>query len=188
LALVANAKAAWGSAVFFLGAVYANPVPRLRDAFNAQSGRGRAWRYAGDPSTGVWCGAYAIDDGPVQIWTPKQPIPEEFRIAAADSDWLVVAHNDSFESDIEERLLGPRRGWPINPIERHRCTMAAALANALPGALDKAAAALELPVRKDAEGHRLMLAMAKPRKPRPGEDPNGIYWHDDPERIRRLRA
>jgi hypothetical protein len=39
--------------------------------------------------------------------------------------------------------------------------MAMALASALPGALDKAAAALGLAIRKDAEGHRLMLAMAK---------------------------
>jgi DNA polymerase len=66
--------------------------------------------------------------------------------------------------------------------------MAAALASALPGALDKVAAALGLPVRKDAEGHRLMLAMAKPRKPRPDEDPAGLYWVDDPDKLRRLLA
>jgi DNA polymerase len=52
----------------------------------------------------------------------------------------------------------------------------------------KAAAALGLPVRKDAEGHRLMLTMARPRKPRPGEDPAGIYWNDDPDKLRRLIA
>src|SRR5262249_5933546 len=32
----------------------------------------------------------------------------------------------------------------------------------------------------------LMLQMAKPRKPRRGEDRNGIYWYDDPERLERL--
>ena len=145
------------------------------------------WRYAGDSSTGVWCIAFAVDDGPIQIWSPGQPNPEEFYIAARDPDWTVTAHNDAFESAIEERILAPRFGWPIIPIERHRCTMAAALANALPGALDKAAAALGLPLRKDAEGHRLMLQLSKPRKPRPGEDPDGTYWHDDPEKIRRLQ-
>jgi hypothetical protein len=44
-----------------------------------------AWKYAGDASTDVWCVGYAVDDGPVQIWTPGQPIPEAFRIAATDS-------------------------------------------------------------------------------------------------------
>jgi hypothetical protein len=29
-----------------------------------------AWRYAADLSTEVLCIGYAVDDGPVQIWTP----------------------------------------------------------------------------------------------------------------------
>src|SRR5262249_4902698 len=128
-----------------------------------------AWRYAADPTTEVMCVGYAIDDGPVQIWTPGQPIPEEFLAAARDPNWLVVAHNDQFETAIEERLLHPRYGWPLVPIERHRCTMAMALAVARPGALEKAAAALELPFRKDRDGHRLMLQMSRPRRPRKGE-------------------
>lgn len=31
-----------------------------------------AWRYSQDPSTDVLCMAYAIDDGPVQLWVPPQ--------------------------------------------------------------------------------------------------------------------
>jgi DNA polymerase len=146
-----------------------------------------AWRYAADATTEVLCVAYAVDDGPVRIWTPDLPIPEEFDAAARDPHRLVVAHNDQFETAIEERLLEPRHGWPLVPIERHRCTMAAALASALPGALDAAAAALGLAVRKDAEGHRLMMQMARPRKPRKGEDPSLIYWHDDLEHRLRLQ-
>jgi DNA polymerase len=145
-----------------------------------------AWRYAGDPSTEVLCLAYAVDDAPVRVWTPGQPIPEEFNIASADPAWLIVAHNDQFESAIEERILIPRHGWPIVPIERHRCTMAMALAAALPGALDSAAAALGFALRKDADGARLMRAMARPRKTRPDEDPAAAHWHDDPERRARL--
>jgi DNA polymerase len=64
--------------------------------------------------------------------------------------------------------------------------MAAALAAALPAKLETVAEVLELPVRKDAEGARLMLLMARSRKPRAGEDPNKIYWHDDPEKLERL--
>ena len=145
-----------------------------------------SWLYAGDASTEVLCVAYAVDDEPARIWVPGDPIPEEFFTAARDPDWLIIAHNDQFERNIEERLLGPRFGWPLVPIERHRCTMAMALASALPGSLDGAAAALGLPA-KDTEGHRLMMQMAKPRKARKGEDPDVIHWHDGPEQHARLQ-
>src|SRR6516164_11311431 len=146
-----------------------------------------AWRYAGDSSTDVWCVGYAVDNAPARIWIPGQPIPEEFHTAAHDPGWLIVAHNDAFERAIEELILAPRYGWPIVPIERHRCTMAMVLACALPGSLDDAAEALNSPFRKDAEGQRLMRKMARPRQPRKGEDPNGLYWHDEPENQTRLQ-
>jgi DNA polymerase len=147
-----------------------------------------AWRYAAEPNTGVWCVAYAVDDGPVQLWIPGQPIPEEFHIAANDPTWLIGAHNAQFESSIENRILAPRYGWPLVPIDRHRCTMAMASASALPAKLKTVAEVLELSARKDDDGSRLMKEMARPRKPRAGEDPNGIYWHDEPEKLERLYA
>jgi DNA polymerase len=146
-----------------------------------------AWRYAAELATGVWCVGYAIDDGPPQIWTPDQPIPEAFSIAARDPDWIVIAHNDQFETAIEQRILAPRYGWPIVPIERHRCTIAMASASALPAALGTVAEVLQLSARKDEQGARLMRMLAWPRKPRAGEDPNGVHWHDDdPEKLERL--
>jgi DNA polymerase len=144
-----------------------------------------AWKYAGDESTGVWCVGYAVDAEPVQAWLPGQLIPEVFQIAATDPAWIVVAHNDAFERAVEERLLAPRYNWPLVPIERHRCTMAMALAAALPAKLEAVAAALGLP-SKDTEGARLMLQMSKPRKPRPGEDSAGVYWIDDHAKLKRL--
>ena len=84
-------------------------------------------------------------------------------------------------------ILALRYGFPLIPIERWRCTMAKALACALPGKLEMVAEVLGLEHRKDADGARLMRLMAKPRKPRKGEDPNaGPYWHDEPEKIERL--
>lgn len=147
-----------------------------------------AARYAADPTTDVWCVAFAVDDGPVQIWYRSEPIPEVFFEAARNPEWIVVAHNDAFERAIEENILAARYGWPLVPIDRHRCTMAMAQAAALPAGLDRLAEALELPIRKDKEGARLMLQMAKPRKPRAGEDPNIYHWHDEPEKIERLGA
>ena len=89
------------------------------------------WRYAADPTTEVLCVGFAVDDGPVQIWTPGRPVPPEFIEAARDPNWLIVAHNDAFERVIEDCILRARYDWPIVPIERHRCTMAMARANAL---------------------------------------------------------
>jgi DNA polymerase len=128
-----------------------------------------AHRYAADPSTGVWCVSYAVEDGPEGIWVPGvgQPVPECFSEAASNPDWLIVAHNDAFERAIEEQILHPRFGWPSVPIERHRCTMAMAYAMALPGRLEKVAEALKLEHVKDKAGAQLMRKMAKLRPDSP---------------------
>ena len=145
-------------------------------------------RYAGDPSTEIQCVAFAVDDGPVQLWLPGNPLPPEFLHAALDPTWIVVAHGDHFETGIEQHVLAPQFGWPLIPIERHRCTMAMSLAAGLPARLSAAADALELANRKDEAGERLMHQMSKPRRARQGEDPAGIYWFDDPKRLDRLYA
>ena len=46
-------------------------------------------RYAADPSTEVLCCAFAVDDEPVQLWIPGDPVPPEFIEAAAIRDWIV---------------------------------------------------------------------------------------------------
>jgi DNA polymerase bacteriophage-type len=91
-----------------------------------------AYKYAADPTTEIVCAAFAVDDQPVQLWLPTDPVPPEFLEAAHDPHWILVAHNDSFETAIEQSVLVPRHGWPTIPIERHRCTMAACLALGLP--------------------------------------------------------
>jgi DNA polymerase bacteriophage-type len=142
-------------------------------------------RYASHPSTEVVWIALAVDDQPVQLVRPSDGAPPEFIEAAHNPNWTVEAHNDSFETLIERNILGPRFGFPLVPIERHRCTMAAALAAGLPARLDKVADALELANRKDKAGERLMHQLSKPRRPRKDEDPGGTYWFDDPERLNR---
>jgi DNA polymerase len=144
-----------------------------------------AHRYAADPSTEVLCCAYAVDNDPVQLWRPSDPVPPEF-LAASSPMWILSAHGDHFETAIEQHALAPRFGWPVIPIERHRCTMARVLAAGLPARLSTSADALELANRKDAAGERLMHQMSKPRRPRKHEDPAGIYWFDDADRLQRL--
>jgi DNA polymerase len=142
-----------------------------------------AWRYAADSSTEVLCDAYAIDEGEPQIWIPGNPFPEELFTAN-----VTVAHNFQFERAIATRILTPRYGWPEIPLAKQRCTMALALANALPAALEKTAKALGLPYEKDKEGYRSMRRMSRPRRPHKNEDPNGIYWVDGPEQRQRLQT
>jgi len=143
-------------------------------------------RYAADARTEILCCAYTVDNEPVKLWTPDDAVPAEFREAAANPNWLAVAHNAAFEMTIEELLLAPRYGWPLIPVERQRCTLAMASALALPGKLERVADVLELSRRKDVAGHRLMQMMSKPRRAHKDEDPNQIYWFNDQERLQRL--
>ena len=143
-------------------------------------------KYAADPSTEILCAAYAVDDDPVQLWLPGDPVPPEFIEAAHNPSWVVAAHGDHFETAIERHILAPRFGFPLVPLERHRCTMAIALAAGLPARLDRIALALELSNRKDAAGERLMHQMSKPRRAHKDEDPDRVYWFDDQERLDRL--
>jgi DNA polymerase len=147
-----------------------------------------AHRYAADARTQILCCAYAVDNEPVKLWMPGDAIPAEFREAADNPSWLAVAHNAGFEMAVETSLLAPRYGWPLIPLSRQRCTLAMASALALPSKLEKLADVLELAQRKDVAGHRLMLAMSKPRRAHKDEDPGGIYWFEDQERLQRLYA
>jgi DNA polymerase bacteriophage-type len=147
-----------------------------------------AWKYSTHATTDAWCCAYAVDEGPIQLWVPGDPVPVEFIEAATNADWIVSAFNDAFERLIEQHIMGPRYGFPLIPIDRHRCSQAAALALSLPAKLETVAAVLGLAEQKDKADAALMRVMAKPRKPRKGEDPNGLYWHDDPERLTQLCA
>lgn len=143
-------------------------------------------RYAADPSTEVLCCAYAVDDGPVQLWVRGDPVPAEFIEAARNPNWVVVAHADHFEAAIERHIMAPRYGWPEIPFERRECSQAMCLAAGLPAKLGAAADALELAFRKDAAGERLMHQVSKPRRAHKDEDPAETHWFEDQERLDRL--
>ena len=70
-------------------------------------------------------------------------------------------------------MMGPRYGWPVIPLERHRCTQAASLSLSLPGSLEGVAEALSVEQQKDREGRALMLKMAK----------GGVWPETDKERL-----
>jgi len=140
--------------------------------------------YARHPDTDIWCACYAVDDGPVQVWQPGDPVPDAVHWAVPGR-WVLCAHNAQFERVMWETLLGPRYGWRVPPLDLWHCTAAMAAAMALPRSLDGAAGALGLPIRKDKEGAGLMMRMARPRKVHAD---GRLEWWDVPERIERLVA
>lgn len=141
-------------------------------------------KYATHPETDVWCCAWAIDDGPVRVWRPGEPLPDDLRDVLENG--TVGAFNANFEWHIIEYICAPRYGWPRVAPERLDDTAARAAVQSLPRDLAGAAKALGLAVEKDDKGRRLMLQMMKPRKPRKDEDPEGLYWWDDEGRRARL--
>lgn len=141
------------------------------------------YAYAADPTTDVWCAAYAFDDGPVHVWTPGQPCPAEI-VEHVLLGGAITAHNAAFERVIWRYILTARYGWPEPATEQWRCTMVMSYAMAMPGSLESAAPAAGLDVMKDMTGRRLMLQMARPRKIEKGV----ITWWDDPAKIEKLIA
>lgn len=133
-------------------------------------------RYAKAPTTDVWCAAFSVDDGPIQLWEPEHPCPDAILHAVAEG-YHLVAHNAQFERLLWREVLTPRYGWPEPALGQWRCTMAMALAMSLPAGLGDAAAAVGLTHDKDMKGHRLMLQMCRPRRIDP--DDRVVWWDDD---------
>lgn len=146
-----------------------------------------AIRYAMDPSTEVLCAAYRIDDGPVRLWRRGEPAPR-LLIDAVASGATVCAHNAMFELGVWTYLCEPRMGWGRLSPHQMDCTMARAHVMSLMGSLDGASTLLGVANRKDKAGHAIMMKLCRPRKPRKGEDPLGIYWNEDPEDFEKLYA
>jgi DNA polymerase len=146
-----------------------------------------AYVYAQHPSTDVHCMAYAFGDGEVHLWKRGEPIPPEIENHILLGG-IVIGHNSQFERLIFTFVMGPRYGWPVPDLEQWRCTMVMGYAMALPGALEHIGPALSTGFEKDMTGHRLMLAMSKPRRPRKGEPKDVILWKEDPESLEKLYA
>lgn len=144
-----------------------------------------AWVYAQDLSTFiVCCGFKVVEDGkpqPTRVLDEREivkPDPELLALAN-DPEVIFMAHNCSFETAMWKHHLVPA-GYPDIPVNRWHDTMATAAMKGLPLGLDALTTALELPVRKDMDGHRLMLALCKP-------DRHDTWQHHTHENIARLK-
>lgn len=126
-----------------------------------------AWKYAQDMSTFILClSLKVVTDGrpaPSRVLTESQlhrRDPELMELVN-DPTVIFVAHNAGFEQGMWKFHMEPM-GYPPLPPDRWHDTMAVAGMKALPLGLDALVSALELPVKKDMDGHRLMLIMCKP--------------------------
>ena len=163
--------------------------------------------YAEHPSTEIMCAAIKIDGMLTGIWIPDYfkeivrawiedstqsgyDLSDEMRLLESwellkfieDAD-AIEAHNAFFERVIWENICVKRLGWSKIPVKKWRCSAAKAAAHGLPRALEGAGEALNLPIKKDKEGHRIMLKLCKPRKPTK-HDPS--EWHEKPEDLLKL--
>lgn len=147
-----------------------------------------SWKYSLDPTTSVLCLAFHVPGSDeTGLWHPAFPhlnIPEtdHYDNLIDLLDWiqlggLVEAHNAFFERGIWENILVPRYGYPPIAPSQWRCSAAKAAALALPRGLGDVAAALKLPVQKDAAGHLLMKKVSKPRKALKAEGKEWVAAH-----------
>lgn len=146
------------------------------------------YNYMSSGTTEPLMASFKIHGGPVMRWRPPQPCPPEI-VAHVEAGGMISAQNAAFERLLWQKILTPRYGWPAAKTEQFRCTAATAAAMALPRDLEGLGAALGLEVQKDKEGKALIRFFSVPRRPKKGENPDGIYFHepaDYPEKFERF--
>jgi DNA polymerase len=120
-------------------------------------------RYAEHPTTGIQLFSYAFDEGEVKVWDREcgETMPADLKAAFRNKDVIFWAHNAWFDRNIIERTLKIKL-----PVERYRCSMAAALSHGLPGSLDDCGTILgvDKDLQKLKDGKRLVLKFCKPKK------------------------
>lgn len=117
------------------------------------------YRYVQDcePMIVTW----AVDEGPVLLWdrTSNLTAPDGLISALENAD-EIWAHNAQFD-----RLVMNKIFLDLVPLDIWRCTLARALAHALPAGLQELCAVMEIPQdqTKHADGKRLMRLFCTPR-------------------------
>lgn len=135
-------------------------------------------------SANIWLASYAFNDEEVKTWLPGDRL-EDRLIHHIQSGKPVWAHNAAFEVAICNAIAVPKHKWPGLREDQMVCTMAMAFAMALPGSLEKAAAAVGISKQKDMAGRTLMLQMCRPREIKPD---GSVVWWNDAEKVQRLAA
>ena len=136
--------------------------------------------YTEHPSTEILTLSYDLCDGRgLRRWRPGLPLPYDL-FAHLAAGRPIEAHKAMFERLVWENVAVPKYGFPpLNPYLL-RCSMATARVNNLPGALSNLGEVLKVPVRKDADGRRLINKFSIPRNPTNTDQRTRIRPEDDP--------
>jgi hypothetical protein len=121
-----------------------------------------AWRYAADPATEILCFGYRVG-GVDHSWAPTSSSRDPLERLAAGPAVTFVCFG-GFEPVVWRTIMVERHGFPPIPTLRWVDLRAAASYFALPRSLDKALAALGMPIKKDMEGRRLVRSLSKPNR------------------------
>jgi len=101
-----------------------------------------------------------------------------------DPQISIIAHNSFFEMCMMKFCLSRRLpSLKKIPINKFMCTASMAAALAIPRKLEDACLVLDLPVKKDMEGNRLMKKYSKPKKPSKNDPSTRYSKIEDLERI-----
>jgi DNA polymerase len=106
-------------------------------------------------------------------------------------DWIassghMEAWNSGFEFDVWNLYCVPTWGWPPLHLEQTSCAMAKAAAYAYPRGLGDAGEVMDLTLKKDKDGDRLLKKFSIPRNPTKKDSRIWIEPEDDPVDFTRL--
>lgn len=144
--------------------------------------------YAEHPTADVVTFTFDLKDGHgKERWRPGLPPPPRL-VAHVQSGGRIEAHNAMFERTIWARVLVPKYGFPrVNP-KQWRCSAAKSRAHGLPGKLKDLGNVLDVNVKKDADGTRLMKKFSMPRDPTKGDPRKWILRDEEPAEAERYDA
>lgn len=127
-----------------------------------------AYNYADDPSTEILVVAWAVNDGPVKLWTPPELHDyEDDPVDVGDPEKCIVwAHNAQFDREVYSKTI-QRLGYdlPRFDLKQWRCSATLARANNLPGGLDAALKAAKIGFKKNPMGKRFIQELSDANKP-----------------------
>lgn len=142
--------------------------------------------YTEHPTAEVLTCSYRLPGQPTRRWRPGMPSPTDL-FAYLEAGGLVEAHNAMFERLVWGNICARKYGWPLliaDPAHpafyQMRCSMAKARVNAFPGALGNLSDVLNLTLKKDKDGKRLLDKFSVPRNPTKADPRTRITPDDDP--------
>lgn len=111
--------------------------------------------YTSHPDTIALCMSWGFKGCGGSLWWPGDPLPQAIRDHVAKGG-LLGASNARFDREIWNFVCVEDHDFPPVPLKQWFCTQAQTRIAGLPSALDKAAKALGLNVRKSLEGNALI--------------------------------